>query len=106
MAQEGRPRHVMPIYIARVKKCAKTLNSSCNFGLAKLQTDLAFLPNCKQMFVFHILHMFAKSANRSEPVLRMQLGMVLVFLENQKSRSQFMKNTSQQAPEKQHLARL
>ncbi len=80
MAQEGRPCHVMPIYIARVNKCAKTLNSSCNFGLAKLQTDFAFLPNCKKIFVFHILLMFAKSANRSESVLRMQLGMVLVLV--------------------------
>jgi hypothetical protein len=67
----------------------------------KQQTDFAFLANCNQMFVFHILLMFAKLANRSESVLRMQLGMVLVFLENQKSRSQFRKNTSQQAPEKQ-----
>jgi hypothetical protein len=50
--------------------------------------------------------MFAKLANRSESVLRIQLGMVLVFPENQKSRSQFRKNTSQQAPEKQYLARL
>jgi len=72
----------------------------------KQQTDFSFLANCKQMFVYHILLMFAKLANRSESVLRMQLGMVLVFLENQKSRSQFRKNTSQQAPEKQHLARL
>jgi hypothetical protein len=96
----------MPIYIARVKKCAKTLNSSCNFGLVKLQTDLAFLANSKQMFVFHILLMFAKLANSTESVLRMQLGMVLVFLENRKSRSQFRKNTGQQAPEKWHLASL
>jgi hypothetical protein len=63
VAQEGSPCHVMPIYIARVKKWAKTLNSSFHFGLAKLQTDLAFLANCKQMFVFHILLMFAKLAN-------------------------------------------
>jgi len=96
----------MPIYIARAKKCAKTLNSSCNFGLAKLQTDLAFLANSKQIFVFHILLMSAKLANRSESVLRMQLAMVLVFPENRKSRSQFRKNTGQQAPEKWHLARL
>jgi hypothetical protein len=45
----------------------------------KQQTDFAFLANCKQMFVFHILLMFAKLANRSESVLRMQLGIVFGF---------------------------
>jgi hypothetical protein len=45
----------------------------------KQQTDFAFLANCNQMFVFHILLMFAKLANRSESVLRMQLGIVFGF---------------------------